>query len=307
MLNLTAQQAAQAAARRRQTDEDATNRILATYTWALVPEQPDAAAPPSLRADRIADSHSGLAARVSDKLRRGGELAASYGAPGVRMALDGPLAGAWASGRIAVGDLWNLYAQYPYLDRLRDRGVLESALLGGLSSLVWEIEGFALAEGYDEAAGRYIGLVIPGDAPEPASLSDSWLVVTPSAAKAQRADETVKRTSSSDVPTPSDEDAGAAEPGANAGTRQGLARPTADRRPTRYFGSARLDPERYGRDFARIQQEVLQHLSATPGVRLEVSIEIQATTPDGFSADTVRTVSENATTLHFDATGFEGS
>lgn len=300
-LNLTAQQAAQATARRRQTDEDATNRIAATFTWALVPEQPDAGAPPSLRAERIADSAAGLAARVSDKLRRGGELAADYGTAGVRMALDGPLAGAWSHGHIRVGDLWNLYAQYPYLDRLRDRAVLEGAVLGALNSIVWQLEGFALAESYDEAVGRYIGLVLPGDRPEPMSLSDSWLVVKPEVATAQRAGEsTPKDPKPSDQPGSTDSPPPAPGPGGPSDTP-----PPAVRRVTRYFGSTRLDPERYGRDFARIQQEVLQHLESAPGTRLEVSIEIQAVNADGFSTDTVRTVRENATTLRFDANGFE--
>lgn len=302
-LNLTAQQAAQATARRRQTDEDATNRIAGTFTWALVPEQPDAGAPPALRAERIADASSGLAARVSDKLRRGGELAADYGAAGVRMALDGPLAGAWTSGHIAVGELWNLYAQYPYLDRLRDRGVLERALLSGLSSLVWQLEAFALAEGYDETAGRYRGVVLPGDLPEPMSLSDGWLVVKPEIAAQQRAEEsTPPPIDTTPGPGPSDpttttDDTGPVTPPP----------PPAVRVVTRYFGSTRLDPQRYGRDFARIQQEVLQHLEAAAGTRLEVSIEIQAVNGNGFSTETVRTVRENAATLRFEANGFEES
>ena len=300
-LNLTAQQAAQATARRRQTDEDATNRIAATFTWALVPEQPDAGAPPSLRAERIADSAAGLAARVSDKLRRGGELAADYGTAGVRMALDGPLAGAWSHGHIRVGDLWNLYAQYPYLDRLRDRAVLEGALLGTLNSIVWQLEGFALAESYDEAAGRYVGLVLPGDRPEPMSLSDSWLVVKPEVATAQRAGEGTPKDPEPPVQPGSTE---SNQPAPGPGGPSDLP-PPAVRLVTRYFGSTRLDPDRYGRDFARIQQEVLQHLESAPGTRLEVSIEIQAVNADGFSTDTVRTVRENATTLRFDANGFE--
>lgn len=216
------------------------------------------------------------------------------------MALDGPLAGAWSNGHIRVGDLWNLYAQYPYLDRLRDRAVLEGALLGALNSIVWQLEGFALAESYDEAAGRYIGLVLPGDRPEPMSLADSWLVVKPEVATAQRAGEATPDLESPVQP-------GSSEPTPTAPGPEGPSAPPppAVRLVTRYFGSTRLDPDRYGRDFARIQQEVLQHLESAPGTRLEVSIEIQAVNTDGFSTDTVRTVRENATTLRFDANGFE--
>ncbi len=303
-LNLTSQQAAQAASRRRQSDEDAKNRLLATYVHALVPHQPEPNQPAGLTADRVPESGASLAARVSEKLRRGGELTNTYGALGVRMALDGPLSTVWRAGHVGLGELWSLFAQYPYLDRLRDRSVLEQALLSGLSSLVWQMEAFALAEGYDEASSRYLGLVVPGDRPEPLSLSDSWLVVQPATAVAQRTAETAPP---------------AAEPEAadDGGTRPGEAqprtpasptpRPDLDRQnaPTRFFGSIAVSPERYGRDFARIAQEVIAHLAAAPGTSLEISVEIHATNAAGFATDTVRTVRENAATLKFGTSGFE--
>lgn len=67
----------------------------------------------------------------------------------------------------------------------------------------------------------------------------------------------------------------------------------------------RVNPQRYGRDFTRIAQEVLQHLAAVEGTHLEVSVEITATNDAGFPADRVRTVNENARTLKFDEFGFE--
>ena len=53
--------------------------------------------------------------------------------------------------------------------------------------------------------------------------------------------------------------------------------------------------------------EVLAHLAATPGVELSVRIEIEATAAAGFDEGRVRTVSENAHTLRFEAAGFEDS
>lgn len=79
------------------------------------------------------------------------------------------------------------------------------------------------------------------------------------------------------------------------------------RAPTRYFGVRALDPQRYAQDFAKLAQEVVAHLAATPGVSLEVRVEISATAPDGFDENRVRTVSENAAVLKFEQTGFEGS
>ena len=84
----------------------------------------------------------------------------------------------------------------------------------------------------------------------------------------------------------------------------GPAAPPAPRN-TRFFGTVRLDPERYSRDFSRLYQEVIQHLAAPEGVDLEITVEITASKKDGFPDDKTRIVSENARTLKFDQYGFE--
>jgi len=312
-LNLTAQQAAQARTRRTQANETVTHRLAAAYTWALVPEQAPPTAPPTIRAERISEGQTSIATRVTDKLRRGGELAKSYGAVGVRMALDGPLATAWELGHISAGQLWDLYSQYPYLDRLRDRRVLEDALLSVVSSLVWQVEGFALAVNYDEETGRYAGLVVPGDSGAPTSLPDSWLIVRPDRAIAQRAAETADRdaqSTRSPIGPANREDASNGDPAngpavAETGPPRLSSADVSPKQPVRFFGSIAVDPERYGRDFAKVGQELLQHLAAVAGTELEVTIEIHAKNDGGFSPDTVRTISENAATLKFEPFGFD--
>ena len=48
------------------------------------------------------------------------------------------------------------------------------------------------------------------------------------------------------------------------------------------------------------------HLNGLVGAKVNVTLEIQAEIPDGAPEDVVRTVTENAMTLRFDAaTGFE--
>jgi hypothetical protein len=44
---------------------------------------------------------------------------------------------------------------------------------------------------------------------------------------------------------------------------------------------------------------------SAPGVTLNVTIEIEATTPNGFDDAKARMVSENAATLKFEQSGFE--
>jgi hypothetical protein len=81
--------------------------------------------------------------------------------------------------------------------------------------------------------------------------------------------------------------------------------PVQEPRDVRFFGVVRVNPERYGRDFTRVAQEVLQHLAAVDGTRLEVTLEITATNDAGFPPEKSRVVTENARTLKFDQFGFE--
>ena len=53
------------------------------------------------------------------------------------------------------------------------------------------------------------------------------------------------------------------------------------------------------------KRQVLQQLAATPGVRLDITLEIQASTPEGFDDARIRAVAENARTLRFTHAAFE--
>ena len=66
-----------------------------------------------------------------------------------------------------------------------------------------------------------------------------------------------------------------------------------------------LDPTRVGRDASRIADEVIAHLAAPVGAEVTVTLEIEASLPDGASEQVVRTVTENGRTLRFTSQGFE--
>jgi len=67
----------------------------------------------------------------------------------------------------------------------------------------------------------------------------------------------------------------------------------------------KLDPARVGRDASRIADEVIAHLAGQVGAEVTVTLEIEASLPDGASDQTVRTVTENSRTLKFTSHGFE--
>lgn len=69
--------------------------------------------------------------------------------------------------------------------------------------------------------------------------------------------------------------------------------------------SAQLDTTRIGRDVQRLVEEVISHIISVNGAQVEVSLEVNANTPDGLSQQVVRTVSENCRTLRVQNFGFD--
>jgi hypothetical protein len=292
-LDLTASQRNQATERRAKAGETADARLLGAYQWALVPT----GQPIELQATKVEGQATSLADRVSRRLGNDGALTVQHAAPAIRHQLDTAAAKLWADGHVTVGALWRLYAEYPYMPRLRDRAVLDAGLTG--PQLLWEQEGFALADSYDETTGKYRALVLPTD-DITVAVTDATLIVQPERATAQRGSE-----------APADQ--APAGPGAAAEPSSGAdpdSCPKSDGGPeppgrTRFFGSKRLQADRYASDFKKLADEILGPLGATPGVTLSVTIEVEATTPTGFDDAKARTVSENAATLNFEQSGFE--
>src|SRR6478672_7327879 len=69
-----------------------------------------------------------------------------------------------------------------------DRSVLEAGLLE--QPMLWKQDGFAIADGYDDATSRYRGLVLPSDDGASIAITGETLIVRPDLAVAQREAET---------------------------------------------------------------------------------------------------------------------
>ena len=288
-LDLTTSQRNQAIERQSKASETTDARLLGAYQWALVPSDQ----PIEIGVTKVEGQSASLAERVSRRLGNDGALTAQHAAAAIRHQLDTNAEKLWAHGHISVGELWRLYAEYPYMPRLRDRSVLDEGLTG--PQLLWEQEGFALADGVDEESGKYRGLVLPSDN-VPVSVTDATLIVRPEVALTQR---------TADEPTAIVTPKGDGEPAPAGGVV-----PVADGEPaapkrTRFFGSKRLQADRYAMDFKKLAEEVLGPLSAVAGAEVIVTVEIEARAPGGFDDAKVRTVSENANTLKFEQSGFE--
>ncbi|KUI22690.1 AAA family ATPase [Mycobacterium sp. GA-1285] len=298
-LDLTQNQKNQATQRQGQADQTVTSRLLQTFTWALVPAQPDAGAPFIIRETKVEGQSPSLAERVSRRLGNDGDLSTRQAAATIRLAI-GKVPQIWINGHVSLGELWKLYSQYPYMPRLRDRRVLDEGVLD--LPMIWETDAFALATGFDEATGRYVGLWIPGDNNATPAPTDSLLLVRPDVAIHQRKHEVPPTTDpGTGIGTGTGTGTGSST-GASAGTGAGAG--PIDIAFTRFYGVKTLNSDKIAMDFKNIADEVIANLR-DQGINLVVKIEIEAVDSTGFDENKVRTVSENAKTLKFDQSGFE--
>jgi predicted AAA+ superfamily ATPase len=305
--NLTADQAKQAESRRDDADQAVTLRIPETYTWALVPIQPDPARPITWEPVRAEGSEAKLGVRTSAKLRQSDLLRVVHGPSNIRRDLEQKLSRVWSAGHISVGELWALYCRYPYLARLRNRHVLDEGVRAGLEELAWTVTGFALATGYDDATGKYEGLALPHE-DSFGQIVDTTLVVDAARARSQRDLEVTER--QAEQARQAGQPMTVIAPGVLGTTppsSPGPTTPAEPARPTRFFGVYQVDPNpvRRMKLLADLDREVLQHLAADEDVELSISIEITAARRAGFSEDKVRTVRENARALKFEQAEFE--
>lgn len=299
-LNLDPQQVKQAQTQMAAADSMVTARLPETYQWLLVPEQTTPQAAITWQALRLTGQDP-LAVRASKKLRNEELLITSFAASRLRMELDRvPL---WRGDHVAIKQLAEDFARYLYLPRLKDPSVLLGAAQQGIALLTWELDGFAFADSFDEATGRYRGLraaqqvpLLDADAP--------GLLVKPGVAQrqldAERAEQSV-RVAAVQKTVAAREERGYV----GAAAKQMRAAEPVAVRLKRFHGSVVLDAARVGRDASRIADEVIAHLVGLVGASVKVTLEIEAEVPGGVPDHVVRTVTENSRTLKFTSQGFE--
>jgi hypothetical protein len=298
-LNLDPYQVRQAETQRQASDGVVAARVPEAYQWLLVPEQATPKAESvTWQAIRLTGADA-LAVRASRKLKTDELLVASLGATILRKHLDDvPL---WRDEHVPIRQLVDDFARYLYLPRLAGPEVLMQAVGAGLALLTWQTDTFAYAESYDEAARRYRGL--RGGQVVAVTPEDAGLLVRPDIARRQLAAEvppTRPTGTGTGVGDGGTDQRITAEPGTE-GTTTAVPTPL----PRRFHGTVRLDPMRVGRDASRIADEVIAHLVGQVGTEVVVTLEIDASLPNGASEQTVRTVTENSRELKFTSQGFE--
>jgi hypothetical protein len=289
-LNLDAHQTTQAKTQRSRSDEAVGLRLAEAYKWALIPRQDDPLGEITFDVARV-NSTGDIADRVSRKMVNDGTLAIEHPPVMLRLKLDTALASRWEDGDVSVGTLWEDYAKYVYLQRMRDQSVLVETVSTGPARTNWQDEGFAVAAGFDEASGRYVGLTTGAHA---MAVSPTSLVVKPEFALGQI--ETEQPGGPSDGPP----QGGPQGPGGGSGPGPEPGAPDEPKPVTTFRGSADVDAARPTRAFTQISAEVLEHLISQAGAEVTIRLEVTARQADGFPDQVIRTVTENARTLKFD-------
>ena len=158
------------------------------------------------------------------------------------------------------------------MPRLRDRTVLDEGIVD--MPMIWQTDAFALATGYDEAAGRYIGLWTPEDKGAAPAATDSLLLVRPDVAAKQRD----ARATAELAGTPSSPSRERAQPSTSSPTPKPPSVFTASSRPAS-TASRRSTPTR-SRWTSRTSPTRSSPTSRDDGTELVVRIEIEATNTD---------------------------
>ncbi len=303
MLDLSPFQAKQAQSQKQAADSAVDARLPETYQWLLAPAQANPKAAMTWEAMRLSGTDA-LAVRASKKLRNDELLVMTLGATILRKYLDEvPL---WRGDHVPVRLLVDDFARYPYLPRLAAPEVLVQAICGGIELLTWQTDGFAYAESYDERKGRYRGLI--GGQTKSLAIEDPGLLVKPDVAGKQMEDEK----QAPQIPGGPGGPGGGIEAGGK-GARTPAPGPEPGHGPTqpkpalprRFHGTVKLDPTRVGRDAGNIATEVIAHLVGQVGADVTVTLEIEASLPEGASEQLTRIVTENSRSLKFSSHGFE--
>ena len=203
--------------------------------------------------------------------------------------------------------VWQDCCHYLYLPRLVNDSVFRNAINQGVETEDF----FAFASGKE--GDRYLGFTFGRGSI--ATLDESSLLIDREAAVAYR-----ESTAQPPQPTPDPggmggEPGGSTTPAGGSGSTvtpsptpgstggTGTPAPTATKK--QFYGTISLDPVKAKMDFATIIDEVVQQFTAKLGVNVKISVEIEATSRDGFDESMQRTVKENCNVLRFNSAEFE--
>jgi hypothetical protein len=178
------------------------------------------------------------------------------------------------------------------LPKVRDHVVVESSIRDAVGKFD---AAFGYAERFDASKGVYEGLSYAKTAPE--FFSRDGLLVRAEVAQGQLA--------TALAPAPlAPRDGGVNSP--TSGPNDTGPAPKLPSKPHRFYGSVEIDMNRPVKAFDTILNSVVMELQRGPGVKIKLTLEIEAEAPSGFNDADVSVVRDNTKQLKFSlgSTGF---
>ena len=301
-LNLDPQQQKQVKSSVERTEGTVIGRLRECYNWLIVPSQSEATGPIQWQAHRLTGSdHDTFYDRAMRKLRQSELLVTEWSPVLLNMELEAYL---WSGEpHLGVKKLWEYLARYCYLSRLYDQDVLVDAIQQGVQRADAP---FAYA---DSVSGEgYHGLRL--GTTTTIYFNDESVIVRPDVAKQQMATD---EAATAEAAAASATSGTTYQPGTQNGhtmkehddtSSMPAAEPVAVAM-RRYYGAVSIDPQRVNKEVGIIVEEIIERLTSLTDSKVEITLEIKASRPDGFDEGTVRTVMENSRTLKFNGFGFE--
>ena len=295
-LNLDAHQSRQANENLGLSDKTVDIRLNETYTWLLVPTQ-EGSKQIALEIKRVTKGEGSFVVRASKQARNEESLIVKWSPALLKNELDKRLWG--SSQHIVVKQLWDYFASYPYLPRLRDSQVLIDCIIEGLRSRDF----FGYASSIDTNNCKYLGLEFGNPGATVLMDNMSVLVKADAATKQilEEENEERKRKCETEIDIGSNE----MRMGQMQKSVQESSESSTQKQLKRFYGRVELVPLRVSRDAGLVAEEVIQHLAALPSSEIKVTLEITANTPDGIPEKIIKIILENCRTLKFKENDFE--
>ena len=224
--------------------------------------------------DRIFD-------QIGKKMKSAEGIFTEIGARRLHSALTGTI---WSDKpHLQLSEIWDYCNRFTYLPRLCSRNVLKDSVGKAISGIA--PGPFAYADSVRGEA-NYDGLLIREGNPAVIVVDSHSVIVREDVAQAQVSE------------TPCDEEESSSK-GSPTSDTEGQPPAEVESLPRIFYGMVELSSERPAKDMGRIFDEVVSHISESPGGSVVLRLEIEGDAPQGFSKEKVRILLENSLVLGF--------
>ena len=226
-------------------------------------------------------SQDGIFDQIGKKMKSAEGIFTEIGARRLHSALTGTI---WNDKpHLPLSEIWDYCNRYTYLPRLCNRNVLKDSVGKAISGIA--PGPFAYADSVRGEVG-YDGLLTKEGNPAAIVVDSQSVIVREDVAQAHCKE------------APSDQENDSKKDSPISDT-EGQSPTEVESPPKTFYGMVELSSERPAKDMGRIFDEVVSHISESPGGSVVIRLEIEGEAPEGFSKEKIRILLENSLALGF--------